>query len=37
VLVSDHMGMTWSPQLAARTEAFIVRTRDWYLTNWSGA
>jgi hypothetical protein len=36
VLVSDHMGMTWSPQLAARTEAFIVRARDWYLTHWSG-
>ncbi|MGO9699462.1 MAG: hypothetical protein ACLPX7_09395 [Xanthobacteraceae bacterium] len=36
-LVSGHIGLTWSPELAAQTETFAARSRDWYRTKWPGS
>jgi len=33
-LLTGHIGLTWSPELAARTERFVARSRDGYGAKW---
>jgi hypothetical protein len=33
-LVTGHIGLPWSSGLAARTETFVARCRDWYGAKW---
>ena len=36
-LVTGHIGLPWSSELAARTETFVARCRVWYRTKWPHA
>jgi hypothetical protein len=35
-IVRGHIGLTWSAELAVRTEGFAARSREWYRRNWPG-